>query len=72
MAIQIYKNGPTQGLKTFICDKEEDIENLPTNIKMGCMAYIIATGNVYIINSEGEWISQFGDGEDSSGSSEGR
>jgi hypothetical protein len=33
---------------------------------MGCMAYIIATGNLYIINSEGEWVSQFGDEEDSS------
>jgi len=55
MAIQIYKNGPTQGLKTFICDKEEDVENLPTNIKMGCIAYIIETGDIYIINSEGEW-----------------
>ena len=54
MAIQIYKNGPTQGLKTFICDKEEDVENLPKNIPLGCMAYVIATGKIFIINSKGE------------------
>lgn len=55
MAISIYKNGPIEGLKTYVCDSSEDIKNLPTkNIVAGCIAYTVNDKKFYIVNSKGE------------------
>lgn len=42
--------------KEFICDKAEDLSKLPVNSACaGSVAYIIATGDVYMLNSKKEW-----------------
>lgn len=48
----------TYGIKKFICDSESDIQDLSIDEKIGSSAYVIATGNVYFINSSGEWVKQ--------------
>lgn len=46
----------TYGVYEFICDKEEDIESLPNGVAVGSTAFVITTTNVYMINSEKEWV----------------
>lgn len=48
----------TYGIKKFVCDSESDIQDLSIDEKIGSSAYVIATGNVYFINSSGEWVKQ--------------
>ena len=48
----IYKNGPGN-IKSYMCDKEEDLENLPYN-EQGSLAYIIETSQLFIVDSTGE------------------
>lgn len=43
------------GICEYVCDKEEDVETLP-EAPMGSTALVIETGNVYMINSEKEWV----------------
>ena len=43
------------GIKDFICDTPEDLKDLP-HCNMGCTAFIISTAEVYMINSNGEWV----------------
>ena len=52
----IYKNGPGN-IKSYMCDKEEDLENLPYN-EQGSLAYIIETSQLFIVDSTGEWVDQ--------------
>lgn len=40
------------GIKSFILDTVEDVNSLPTDVEMGSSAYIIATGDKYLLNSE--------------------
>ena len=44
------------GIKEFVCDYPEDIENLPVDVKPGSAAFVVSTGTVYMINSKGEWV----------------
>jgi hypothetical protein len=44
------------GIKEFVCDTLDDIENLPIDVKPGSAALIISTGAIYMINSKGEWV----------------
>lgn len=44
------------GIKRFVCDTEADLQELSVDEKQGSSAYVIATGNIYFINSKGEWI----------------
>ena len=55
--INLYKQeGETlYGIKEFIIDSLEDIKNLPKNVRVGSMAIIIPTGQVYIFNGEKKW-----------------
>lgn len=42
--------------KEFICDAVEDLSKLPVNsASAGSVAYVIATGDVYMLNSKKEW-----------------
>ena len=43
------------GIKEFVLDTQNDLENLPVDIQAGSKAYIIETGISYILNSQGEW-----------------
>lgn len=40
----------------YVCDSPEDIPNLPYHCATGSIAIIIATAEVYIKNSAGEWV----------------
>ena len=44
------------GIKEFVCDTLDDINDLPIDTKQGSVAFIISTGTVYMINSQGEWV----------------
>lgn len=46
------------GLKRFVVDEPADINNLSIDEKMGSTAYVISTGDIYMINSRGQWIQQ--------------
>ena len=43
------------GIKEFACDTVEDLATLP-QCKMGSTAFVIATSEIYMINSKGEWV----------------
>lgn len=57
MAFKIVKNDQdiSYGVKELVCDTAEDIKNLPV-CAMGSICLVIATGEVYMINSEKEWV----------------
>lgn len=40
----------------FACDTVADLQNLPQNAAPGSVAIIIATSQVYMKNSQGQWI----------------
>lgn len=46
--------------KEYFVDTEADIANLPTDTSVcpGSIAYVIATGSVYVLNNEKQWIKQ--------------
>lgn len=43
------------GIKEYILDTQDDLDNLPVTDKAGSTAFIISTSQVYMINSKGEW-----------------
>ena len=51
------------GIKEYVCDTLADFYRLPTNKKAGSTAFVIETGTIYILTSDGEWKS-FNDGDD--------
>lgn len=45
--------------KEYFCDAAADIANINVNdCSPGSVAYIIATGDVYILNNERTWVIQ--------------
>ena len=44
------------GLNQYVCDTEEDVQNLPTNIKIHSIALVINSGRIYILNGEKKWV----------------
>jgi hypothetical protein len=45
----------SHGIKEFVCDAVEDLATLP-QCKIGSTAFVIATSEIYMINSKGEWV----------------
>lgn len=43
------------GIKEYVLDTLDDLNNLPITDKAGSTAFIISTSQVYMINSKGEW-----------------
>jgi hypothetical protein len=44
-------------IKEWVCDTVEDLVNLPSgSMAMGSTAFIISTSELYMLNSEGEWV----------------
>lgn len=43
------------GVKEFVCDTLDDLNTLPP-CQMGSVAIVIATAEVYMKNSKGEWV----------------
>ena len=62
----ISQSGHTSyGICDFVVDEDEGIKTLPTNIPMGSMALSINSGNVFILNSQREWINSTNNGGNS-------
>lgn len=67
MAIKVLECGSGEGrncIKTFLCDTESDITNLPTETKQGVCGSCCSAGSIVIIaethetkvlNTRGEW-----------------
>ena len=58
MAIKTLSKGYGQGEHCrleCLCDNEADAADLPI-CACGSIAVIIETGNVYVVNSSGEWV----------------
>ena len=52
------KDGDKVNRETFqhLCDDISDLENIPRNqINFGTLAYIVNTGELFIVNSNLEW-----------------
>ena len=69
------------GIRQYVIDDESGLSELPTDVHIGSSCLVIDTGDIYVINSEGEWVkvstannSSSGDGsgseEDPSGAEE--
>lgn len=46
----------TYNLKEFVVDTEADIKLLPLDCAMGSTAFVINTGDVYMLNGKKEWV----------------
>ena len=57
------------GIREFVIDTDDDIENLPIDIPMGSAALSIESGNVFILNSKDEWKNVGGGNGQSGGTS---
>lgn len=72
MINSIAQNGSrTYGVNNYVVDTESDISTLPTYCAMGSSARVIATGDLYLFNSEKTWVKQPSSGSGSSSSSDG-
>lgn len=49
------RSGRAYGVKGYVADAPEDLKDIPTNIPMGCSAFVISTKERYVLNSAGEW-----------------
>lgn len=49
-------NGREQYVTEYIADTTEDIANLPTYCAVGSTCFVIATSQVYMFNSNKQWI----------------
>ena len=62
MAIRTMASGNMSrhsGYREFFVDTDADIASLPSKadeIAWGAVAFVIASGNVYILNSEFNWV----------------
>lgn len=48
-------NRQKYNIKEFVLDNEEEVLNLPIDVEVGSLAYVINSGNFYMINSKKEW-----------------
>ena len=51
----------TYGLTNFVVDSEDDKNDIPIEIPMGCKCFVIETSKNYMINSKGQWIELTGE-----------
>ena len=68
MAIKVLEKGSGEGcncITTFLCDKREDVNNLPTEetpgacgecCSAGSIAIIASTHETKILNTKGKWL----------------
>lgn len=49
-------NGREQYVTEYIADTAEDIANLPTYCTVGSTCFVIATSQVYMFNSNKQWV----------------
>lgn len=60
----------TYGVNSYVADTESDVSSLPINCGPGSSCLVVATGNIYILNSTKQWIllKQGGSSSESTGS----
>lgn len=58
---------PFYNMGEYICDYETDVANLPTDKSAGSTATVVETGNVYMLNSQHQWVLQPSGGSASGG-----
>lgn len=54
----LLRDGDHINRETFqhLCDTPQDLNSIPLNkINFGTLAYVISTGELYIVDSEGNW-----------------
>lgn len=58
MAISIYSNSGIKnyGIKHFVLDTENDLNQLSTIYTPGTTAFIVETSQTYMLNNKKEWI----------------
>jgi len=56
MAIKQINTSRDFDQEEFVIDSAEDVENLPDDCGWGSTAICIASGEVYILNSDCEWV----------------
>ena len=56
--VGIMKNGGrvTYDLNEYVVDSEDDVKLLPREVAMGSTAFVINTGDVYMLNGKKEWV----------------
>lgn len=55
--VTIKAKGSAYGVKHFVLDSKEDFQLLRKDLLyMGSTAYVIATGETYIVNGKHEWV----------------
>lgn len=47
---------PVYGINEYVCDFETDVQKLPIGCATGSTAYVIETGNIYIIDGFKKWV----------------
>lgn len=62
-------NASIKATAEFVMDTASDVNDLPTDVYPGSAALCIETGDVYVMNSTGEW-NMLGSGSSSGGGSE--
>lgn len=40
----------------FVCDAEDDVSKLPTDVAPGSIAFIIDSSSVYMMNNQETWV----------------
>ena len=54
---QLSQSGHTRnGITEYVLDTEADLKDLPIDLPIGSVAFIIETGTLYMFNSKREWI----------------
>lgn len=73
MAYNIVSNNDnvTYGIRKFIVDEKNDLENLPYGAAPGSKAYITGTQDIYILDNNNTWVPyKCGNGGTGSGTDE--
>ncbi len=57
MAIKSYRDHDSYDYRyeEFVCDTDEDVNKLPKNVAPGSVAIVADNGEVYILNTQGQW-----------------
>lgn len=66
-----HSHRPFYNMAEFLCDYESDVASLPTSCGPGSKAKVVENGNLYILNTQQQWVLQPAVGSNSSSSSEG-
>lgn len=50
------KGQPSYGITSYVADSASDVENLPTSVAPGSTCIVVATSDVYMLNTQGAWV----------------